>query len=111
MKRARRGARPGRRTRYGNISQEGRNESARRVQKAMVLGVIFNGCGYYAMQYMRMGRILTPEDWGRRDAWDLLRGFDDKREVLSHGSESGASVLLPEGQYSLLRSSLAEELG
>jgi hypothetical protein len=79
----------GKRMRYGNISQGRQNESARRAQKAMVLGVIFNVCGYYTMQYTRMGRILTLEDGGRRDAWDLLRGFDAKREVLSHGSESG----------------------
>jgi hypothetical protein len=52
------GARRGRRMRYGNISQGRRNESARRAQRAMVLIVIFNGCRYDAMQYVRMGQDL-----------------------------------------------------
>jgi len=51
-------ARKGRRMRYGNISQGRWNESARHAQKAMVLVVILNGCGYDAMQYVRMGQDL-----------------------------------------------------
>jgi hypothetical protein len=42
--------------RYDNISQGRRNESARCAQRAMVLVMILNGCGYDAMQYMRMGQ-------------------------------------------------------
>jgi hypothetical protein len=52
------GARRGRRMRYGNISHGRRNESARCAQRAMVLVVILTGCGYDAMQYMRMGLDL-----------------------------------------------------
>jgi len=45
--------------RYGSISQGRRNESARLVQRVMVLVAVLNGCGYGAMQYMRMGMVFT----------------------------------------------------